>query len=309
MSATSTTPRAAHAPLGLEAARLVRAKTTRDAVTALADAHAKGERAMLLAGGTDVIVDRHLLPPARATTVDLVVDVTGVENFHAITETREAGEHRLRFAGGVTYWDLRESALVRGAIPMLDLMAKDVGAVQIQTRGTLAGNVASASPAADGVAALLALEARLHLESVQGARIVALSDALLGYRKTALRPAEIIAAIDVRVPAPGAHVMWRKVGTRLAQAISKVALASVVERDGAGAVARAHFGAASVAATTHGLPTVARFVTGKRNEAIDSAGLDAAVAQDIQPIDDVRSTGPYRLHVARALVRQALGLS
>ncbi len=309
MSQAQTEPRAAHAPLGLEKTRVVRARTTQGAVAALADAVAKGERAMLLAGGTDVIVDRHLLPPARATTVDLVVDVTGIPAFHAIDEDASAGERRLRFAGGVTYWDLRESALVARDVPMLCAMAKDVGAVQIQTRGTLAGNVASASPAADGVAALLALEARLHLESVQGARVISLRDALLGYRKTAIAPAEIVSAIDVRVPAAGARVTWRKVGTRLAQAISKVALAAVIERDAAGVVTRASFGAASVAATTHALPNVAAFVLGKKNDAIDASGLDAAVANDIQPIDDVRSTGEYRLHVARALVRQALDLA
>lgn len=278
----------------------------------------KKSRAVVLAGGTDFIVDRHLMPveKAMAAAIDVVVDVTGVADFHRIEALpapldATAGDRWLRFGGGVTYWDLRCSHLVMGEIPMLGVMAKDVGAVQIQTRGTLAGNVASASPAADGVAAMLALEARLHLESVRGTRIIALEDALLSYRKTALEPGELIVAIDVRVPAAApvvAHVRWRKVGTRLAQAISKVALASVIETKG-DTVARAHFGMASVAATTHALAATRAFVVGKTLAAIDPNALDAAVATDIRPIDDVRSTGEYRLHVAQALVRQAVGIA
>lgn len=260
---------------------------------------------MALAGGTDVIVDRHLLPVDRATAIDCVIDLTGIADFHAIERCQVDGRSVLRFAGGVTYWDLRQSRDVGAHLPMLADMARDVGAVQIQTRGTLAGNVASASPAADGVAALLALGATLELVSAKGTRRVALKDALLGYRKTALVPGELIGAIEVVVPSAGAKVFWRKVGTRLAQAISKVALASVVELDG-DVVRSAAFGVASVAATTHALGGVSLAVAGASLAALDRAAVDAAVANDIRPIDDVRSTGPYRLHVTKALVRQAL---
>lgn len=302
--------RAAHAPLGLEKCALDRPRTLRDACELLAASTSKGERTMLLAGGTDFVVDRHLMPVEKAAPLDRIVDLSGVGDFHSITETSVDGETRLRFGGGVTYWDLRQCDMVARGIPMLAVMARDVGAVQIQTRGTLAGNVASASPAADGVAALLALEATLHLQSAKGSRSVPLAQALVGYRKTVIQPAEIIAAICVRVPASGAHVRWRKVGTRLAQAISKVALASVVESDAAGAVTRARFGMASVAAVTHGLPSVQAYVLGKRpsSDAAFVVALDRAIEADIKPIDDVRSTGDYRLHVAKALVRQALGL-
>lgn len=311
-----TEVRTAHAPAGLDATRLVRPRTTREACAFLSKAAQNKERVTVLAGGTDFVVDRHLMPVERAHAIDLVVDLTGIDAFHDITllppdasASAGAGSERwIRFGGGVTYWDLRASELVQRELPMLIAMAKDVGAVQIQTRGTLAGNVATASPAADGVATLLALEARLHLESASGTRTIALDQSLLGYRKTALAPGEIIVAIDVRVPAPGARVVWRKVGTRLAQAISKVALASVVETGPDGAIVRAHFGMASVAATTHALPKTARLVVGRAPSAIDGAALDAAVSEDIQPIDDVRSTGRYRLHVAQALVRYAVGL-
>jgi len=295
----------AHAPAGLAGARVVSPRTVDEACRHLAEAAAAKRVAMVLAGGTDVIVDRHLAPVERAARVDLVVDLTGIEAFHAVERTRASGEDRVVFGGGVTYWDLRTSPIVAEALPMLGQMAKDVGAVQIQTRGTLAGNVASASPAADGVAALMALDAVVHVRGAAGARAVPLEGFLVGYRRTLLRADEIITAIDVRVPRPGAAVAWRKVGTRSAQAISKVALASVIEIDG-GAVRRARFGMASVAGTTHALFAVRTYLEGRAVARVDPAELEAAVSRDVQPIDDVRSTGEYRLHVARVLVRRAV---
>jgi len=117
---------------------------------------------------------------------------------------------------------------------------------------------------------------------------------------------ELITAVDVRVPKEGALVTWRKVGTRLAQAISKVALAAVVERDASGVVTRARFGMASVGPTTAPMANVRALLEGKGLASVDRAALDAAIAKDVTPIDDVRSTGEYRMHVAKALVWRAL---
>jgi len=311
LESTAKRPRVAHAPAGLEATELVRPKTAVDAVKALAEAAANQRSAMVLAGGTDVIVDRHLLSVERAHTVDLVVDVTGIEGFRTIAREFSVDRERLVFAGGVTYWDLRQDPLVLQKIPMLAEMSKDVGAVQIQTRGTLAGNIATASPAADGVAALMALDANVHLLSAPMAggsakgeeRVVPLREFFTGYRKTAMCPDELIVRIDVRVPDPAtASVIWRKVGTRLAQSISKVALASVLEVQD-GTVRHARFGMASVAATTHPLSQVQSYLEGRAIAAVNAAEVDEALARDIRPIDDVRSTGEYRMHVARSLVR------
>jgi xanthine dehydrogenase small subunit len=295
----------AHAPAGLERTEMVRPKTIAEACAALAQATREKRTATLLAGGTDVIVDRHLMPIEKAHAIDVVVDVTGVAELGAIEERDVHGEKHLVLGGGVTYWQLRTDRRVVSAIPMLDVMARDVGAVQIQTRGTLAGNIATASPAADGVPALMALEGVVTLVKEGGTRTVPLEQFFLAYRKTALLPGELIAAIDVRVPKPGARVLWRKVGTRLAQAISKVALASVVEEE-RGTITRAAFGMASVAAVTHPLGTVRALAVGKNAKTLDRAAVDAAIDLEIKPIDDVRSTGEYRLHVAKALVWRAL---
>jgi len=303
----ATRPRAAHAPAGLDASRLIRPKTALEAVKALAEAIHAQHATMVLAGGTDLIVDRHLLPVDRAHAVDLVLDVTAIEGFRTIERDFSHEREHLVFAGGVTYWDLRQDPLVLEKIPMLADMAKDVGAVQIQTRGTLAGNIATASPAADGVAALMALDCTVHLASTEETREVPLAEFFTGYRKTVMRPGELIVRMDVRIPerAPGASVVWRKVGTRQAQSISKVALASVIEAHG-GIIHHARFGMASVAATTHPLHNVQSYLEGRALSSLDSAEIDAALGRDVRPIDDVRSTGEYRMHVARSLVHRAL---
>jgi CO/xanthine dehydrogenase FAD-binding subunit len=295
-------------PLGLEEARLVAPRSIEDACLALERAKAAGQVAKVLAGGTDWVVDRHLLPAARASRVDVVVDLTGIDALGRVEVATGDGPERLVLGAGVTYWTLRTDRRVTERIPMLARMARDVGAVQIQTRGTLGGNLASASPAADGVPALMALGATLTLTSAAGSRRVPIDAFFTGYRKTALDAAEILTAIELPVPPAGSVVQWQKVGTRLAQAISKVALASAVSFGPGGAIARAGFGMASVAATTAGLPTVRALVVGKRPEDLARADVDAAVAADITPIDDVRSTGAYRLHVAKALVGRALAL-
>ena len=261
---------------------------------------AEGTATVLLAGGTDFVVEEHLAPVgASPRAPSCIVDVSNLRELQQIEERGDV----VRLGGGVTYLALRTHARLVERLPILAAMSKDVGAIQIQARGTLAGNVATASPAADGVCALAALDAVVGLQSVRGVREVPLDRFYLGYKKTDRAPDEIIAFVDVRVPKPEtSRWQWRKVGTRLAQAISKVALAAVAEIEG-GVVTRARFGMASVAATTAFLPRVRAALEGKRVDAIDPEDAVRALAGDISPIDDVRSTGEYRMHVARALVR------
>jgi len=295
----------AWAPAGLERSELVIPRSIDEVCAILSLAHDKGEVATLLAGGTDWIVDRHLADVSKAKAVQLVVDLGRVDALRAVRAYEREGQPRLSLGAGVTYWTIRRDRRIADAVPMLARMAADVGAVQIQTRGTLGGNLATASPAADGVAALMALEAELVLASTEGTRTVRIEDFFTGYRKTRLGPRELLTAVDLRVPRPGAIARWQKVGTRRAQAISKVALASVVEVDG-GVLTRARFGMASVAATTAPLLALRGAIEGHRLDAIARAATDAAVEKDVQPIDDVRSTGEYRLHVAKTLVWRAL---
>lgn len=279
--------------------RFERVRSLDEAVARVAVLSKEGAPFQLLAGGTDLIVEGHLAPPSPTPRPSrLLLDVSSVPELARIDDRGEV----IRLGGGVTYLALRRGPVAE-RIPLLAAMGKDVGAIQIQARGTLAGNVATASPAADGVCALFALDATVGLVSASGERAIPIASFYDGYKKTKRRPDELIAWIDVRVPSPSARWQWRKVGTRLAQAISKVALAAVVEVDG-GVVRHARFGMASVGPTTAALPSVRTLLEGKVAASVDAAAIERAVDADISPIDDVRSTGQYRRHVARALVRE-----
>ena len=194
-----------------------------------------------------------------------------------------------------------EADAVQRVRPLLERMGRDVGAVQIQARGTLGGNLATASPAADGVAALAAYDATIVLHSVRGERKIALADLQTGYKKSLREGDEVITAVEIALPEKGAPWFWRKVGARRAQAISKVAVAgvAVVEQ---GFAVRFGLGMASVGPVTAQLWNTRALVQSKPLRELGPEELDAAVASDITPIDDVRSTALYRRHAfARVL--------
>jgi CO/xanthine dehydrogenase FAD-binding subunit len=181
-------------------------------------------------------------------------------------------------------------------------MAHDIGGPTIQARGTLGGNLATASPAADGVAALAALDAVIVVQSVRGLRRIPLSELQTGYKQSSRAADEIIVAVEIEAPASGTHWVWRKVGARRAQAISKVALAAWAEV-GPKRVTRFGAAAASVAPVTARMEHTRRLVTNAALGSIEPRVADEAVNADISPIDDLRSTKQYRAHCLRALVR------
>lgn len=270
----------------------------------LAERGAAGEGTVLLAGGTDWLVERHLAPPSPGAPRPLVADVSRLPELRGVAVRGET----LDIGAAATYLEVSRVPSVRERCPLLPAAFRDVGAVQIQARGTLGGNLATASPAADGVAALAALDATLVLASVRGTRRVPLRGFYGGYKRTVLAADEAIVRVELRLPSPGARWCWRKVGTRQAQSISKVALAAVAEIAD-GQVARVGFGMASVAPTVSFLPSVRALVERRplaELAAIPASAVDAAVDADIAPIGDIRSTAAYRRHVARALVRNFL---
>lgn len=279
-----------------------RATSAADACAVLAERAARGEETVLLAGGTDWIVERHVAPatPKAPSPGEraLVLDVARLPELSEITVAGDTA----RIGAGVPYLAIRRHPVLAERCPLLPAMAKDVGAIQIQARGTLGGNLATASPAADGVAALAALDATIVLQSVRGERRVPLAGYYTGYKRSVRAADELIARVELALPRAGTVQRWRKVGTRLAQAISKVALAGVAEVAD-GRVARIGLGMASVAPTTALLPAVRALALSRPVSEISDASLDEATARDVSPIDDVRSTAAYRLHVAKALVR------
>ncbi|MHB1047586.1 MAG: FAD binding domain-containing protein [Thermoanaerobaculia bacterium] len=279
-------------------------KSLDDALALLAQRAARSEKTVLLSGGTDWFVERHVAPPETAGTLPLVVDVSRLDALRGISLDGETlGGHKLRVGGATTYLEIRKDARVAARCPLLAAMARDVGALQIQARGTLGGNLASGSPAADGACALAALDATLVLTSVRGARRVPLSSFYTGYRKSVLAADELIEAVEIALPPEGSPFAWRKVGTRQAQAISKVAfaaLAVVAE----GRAARLGLGMASVAPTVAFLPATRALGLSKPFAEITDADVERAILADVSPIDDVRSTAAYRRHVAVRLAQR-----
>ncbi|HEX6912443.1 MAG TPA: FAD binding domain-containing protein [Longimicrobium sp.] len=236
-----------------------------------------------LAGCTDVFVNLHF-----GTTRD-----RRFINLWALDELRgiEVRDGVLRLGALTTYTDCVRSPEVNGWLPALVAASREVGGVQIQNRGTLAGNLANGSPAGDSLPVLAAADAVVVLRSADGERRVPVTGLYTGYRATVLRPDELIVAVEV--PRVEGTQWFRKVGTRAAQAISKVVMAAV-------RAPRPRIALGSVAATVVRLPrTEAALAAG--------AGIDeawAVLAEEIHPIDDVRSTAAYRLRVAGNLLRQ-----
>lgn len=274
-----------------------------DALCAVvAERHAQGLSTILYAGGTDWMVEQEMRAPL-AQEPALVVDIGRMGELRGI-DIDGAGD-TLRIGAAATYLELERSELVQRRAPMLARMAKDVGAVQIQARGTLGGNLATASPAADGVAALAAYDATLVVKSARDERRIAMADLQTGYKTSTRAPDEVIVAVEIALPPEGSPWYWRKVGARRAQAISKVALAGVAVVEG-GKASRLGLGMVSVAPVTARMPATRALALSTSLAAITSEEIDRAVDADVTPIDDVRSTQEYRRHVARGLTRDLL---
>ena len=235
----------------------------------------------VLAGGTDLMVMIHagtLRPAPRA-----VLDLWALPELKGVRRVDDA----LEIGAAEPYTGIIRSPDAREHVPALVAAARTIGAAQIQNRGTLGGNLANASPAGDTLPVLLAYDAVV----VTDRRSIPIDTFFTGYRKTALQSDELITA--VRLPL-GRHVEFRKVGTRAAQAISKVVMAVSRHpvRIAIGSVAE--------------LPLRA----GRAEEALgrnDFEGAIKVVAEDIRPIDDVRSTAVYRRAVTQGVLRELLG--
>jgi CO/xanthine dehydrogenase FAD-binding subunit len=197
----------------------------------------------------------------------------------------------LQIGALATYTDIIASRRVKKWVPMLIDAARQIGGPQIQNRGTIGGNVANASPAGDTLPVLAAVDATIVLRNANEARAVKLTEFYTGYRQSLRRPDELILAIEI--PRVSGRQWFRKVGTRQAQAISKIVMAAT--RDGN----QARVALGSVAATVVRVPrTEAALAAGAIDEAV------RALATEITPIDDVRSTAEYRLTVAQNLLRR-----
>jgi CO/xanthine dehydrogenase FAD-binding subunit len=204
-----------------------------------------------------------------------------------------------------TYTGVQRSDLLRREFPLLCAAAAETGGVATQNRGTLGGNIANASPAADSPPALLVYDAELELVSAAGSRWAPYRDFHTGYKTMDLHPDELIRSIRLPRDKSQWRQVYRKVGTRRAQAISKVCFAGgAIMRDGVIADARLAFG--SVAPVPKRCEKTEALLRGQRPTAELIRAAQAALAQEIAPIDDMRSTARYRRRVAQNLLADFL---
>jgi CO/xanthine dehydrogenase FAD-binding subunit len=257
--------------------------------------------AAVIAGGTDWF-------PAQGTRPfkgDLV-DISRVPGLRGIT--RETSGWRI---GGATTW----TDLIRADLPPafdgLKAAAREVGSIQIQNAGTVAGNLCNASPAADGVPPLLTLGALVELVSARGIRRMALSEFLIGPRKTALMPGEVLAALIIPELPGTAQGAFLKLGARhyLVISIAMVAALVTLDRD---RVAQAAVAVGSCSATAQRLPALEADLIGRSLDDLRAAGTEIIVPghlAPLMPITDVRGSADYRLEAAATLCVRALHMA
>lgn len=250
-----------------------------------------------IAGGTDVMV---LYSSGKLANRKLV-------NVWNIPELRqiEVLPDRIRIGAACTYTSLRTNEIVAREFPLLAKAASWTGGIANQNRGTLGGNIANASPAADSLPALLVYDAEVTLVSVRGERRVAYGDFHTGYKKTALAGDELIRDISLPRRFAGYFSHARKVGARNAQAISKVCLAGLGQLSN-GTIRDVRLALGSVAPVPLRLKETEQLITGKQIDASLIEVAKGSAMREIRPIDDIRSNARYRAAVAGNLVAEFL---
>jgi CO/xanthine dehydrogenase FAD-binding subunit len=264
----------------------LRPEALEEAVAALA-----AQPLTVLAGGTDFY-------PARVgrAIADDILDVSRIAGLRGITETEDA----FRIGAATTWTDLVESALP----PWFDglkLAAREVGGVQIQNAGTIAGNICNASPAADGVPPLLSLDAAVELVSAGGNRTLPIAEFIVGNRRTARRANELVSAILVPKPPHEARATFLKLGARKYLVISIAMVAAVIGRAADGRIAAARIAVGACSEVAKRLPALERDLVGTHGCPVTDHHL-----APLAPIDDVRGTAAYRREATRTLIARAL---
>src|SRR5262245_48765214 len=245
----------------------------------------RGRRARIIAGGTDLMVAFN----AKSLAAREFIDIWRLNELRGIDDEGET----IRIGALTTYTQLIRSPLIQLNVLALVEASRTVGAIQIQNRGTIGGNVVNASPAGDSLPVLAAFDAEVEIGSIRGVRKVGINNFYTGYRKTVMDPDEILLAVRSRKLKPNERTFFLKIGTRRAQAISKIVMAVNVGTTGA-VINSINIALGSVA------PTVMRAVQTEAlltNETLEATVIERArrmISQEVAPITDVRSTEHYR---------------
>lgn len=251
----------------------------------------------LFAGGTDlmVLLESGKLDHRKFLSISHLAELRGITN----------GPSSLDMGTLTTFSQIRNSTPVTQLFPLLPQAASQVGAVAIQNRATIGGNIMNASPAGDSLPVLLAYDADVELVSKTGARWVRYVDFHTGYKKMAAQPNELLARVRLPKATPWTRQYFRKVGARAAQAISKLCMAGLVRMD-ENQIADCRISLGSVAPTPMRCVKTEAALNGQIVTPKLVAHAQTVLASEIAPIDDIRSTADYRRRVAQNLLGEFL---
>jgi CO/xanthine dehydrogenase FAD-binding subunit len=250
----------------------------------------------ILSGGTDFFPALGDRPVASA-----IVDISGVTELRGISFS----DREIRIGGLTTWTDVLGTPLP-ACFDALKAAAREVGSIQIQNRGTVAGNLCNASPAADGVPPLLALDADVELASHSGVRKLPLAQFLVGNRKTQRRADEILSAVVVPRGLDDARSAFLKLGSRRYLVISIVMVAAIIDADAQSRIKQARVAIGSCSAVAQRLVELEQHLAGVSSEPGFTKRISPEHLATLSPIDDVRASADYRRDAALTLVKRAL---
>ena len=255
----------------------------------------------ILAGGTDIYPAKAAREAWGDTREGDILDISRLEACRGIQDQGQ----RFRL-GALTTWTQCLRADLPPYFDGLKQAAREVGGAQIQNRGTLAGTLCNASPAADGVPVLLTLDAAVELAGPAGSRAVPLSEFIVGYRQTACAQSEIVTAILIPKPDPSARARFLKLGARRYLVISIVMVAGLLQVGPDGRIADLRLAVGACSPVARRLAGLERRLLGAPGAALRTVEIDAQDLEALSPIDDCRASGSYRSQAAATLTRRLL---
>ncbi|HWQ77331.1 MAG TPA: xanthine dehydrogenase family protein subunit M [Anaerovoracaceae bacterium] len=254
-----------------------------------------------LAGGTDLVpkisLEREQVPKAGEKGLNVVY--LGKLGLDSVTEN----DKEVRIGALCTFTDIENNEIVKKSVPVLLEVIKEIAGITVRNSATLGGNIMNASPAADSVPVLIALDAKFVLKGPGGEKTVAAAEFFTGPGKTAADVSEVLA--EIVIPKQPGTAVFRKIGRRKAETLSVVNAAAYVEADG-NTVKTVRVAIGSVAPVVVRCKAVEQALAGKAPTADAVKAASEAVLGEISPIDDIRSTAWYRNKVAPVLVRRAI---